>query len=206
MSLKSAFAYVPLSVREDVVKTCYPYIAKLVESGLTTQQALKVIGLQPNYFYQYADKQSSLYLRRLKATNRKAWDLTEGRCIISNKKKTEDFTEAQKSIFYNTNRVILIRKEDRINYILDGLCDFYGMTRQQLRMIYRKKWIRRRRMAMKLLYEIADCALKDITEPMGYKPNTLCTIQTNISVLNEEIFTDHAVKNEYKSILKHLNL
>jgi hypothetical protein len=105
---------------------------------------------------------------------------------------------------------VLIRKEHRIKYVLDGLCEYYGITLAELQHGHLQKWKNRRRIAMKILYQIADCSLKDIPEPLGYKQSLMYNIGNHITILNDEMSNDtkggRELKQEYKAILKHLNL
>jgi len=107
---------------------------------------------------------------------------------------------------------VIIRKQDRIDYILGGICNYYGLT-----MIDFKKYMRipdtfnKKRIAMLILYDIADCSLKDIHYAMGYENKTsLPNIHRHISNLREDISDDtvgnKALKKEYKDILKQLGL
>jgi hypothetical protein len=106
--------------------------------------------------------------------------------------------------------VVLIRKEHRINYVLNGMCEYYGITLAELQHGCLQKWINRRRIAMKILYQIADCSLKDIPEPLGYKLSLMYNIGNHITILNEEMSNNtkagKALLMEYRNILKHLNL
>jgi hypothetical protein len=110
--------------------------------------------------------------------------------------------------------VVLIRKEHRINYVLNGMCEYYGITLDELRLAPQhgpvQKWTNRRRIAMKILYQIADCSLKDIPSPLGYSQNLMYNIGNHITILNEEMSNDtqagKALLMEYNNILKHLNL
>lgn len=102
--------------------------------------------------------------------------------------------------------IVVIRKHDRIAYILSGVCKFYDISLPELRRTYLKKHLLKRRMAMKLLYDIADLRLKEIAAPLGYQPTFLYNINVHVNTLNDEIRHDKDVRKEYEALLEHMNL
>lgn len=104
---------------------------------------------------------------------------------------------------------VIIRKADRINYILSGICDFYGQPREE----FGRKYVRNpqkfnaKRFAMLLLYDIADCTLKDINYALNYSNGTaLVNTHRHIANLRNDIEQKKSLKTEYKKLLNHLKL
>lgn len=65
---------------------------------------------------------------------------------------------------------IIIRKEDRINFIVDGVCKFYDVPKEELlqKKARSSQLYRAKRMVIKLLRDIADCSFKDIRYAFEY--------------------------------------
>ena len=108
---------------------------------------------------------------------------------------------------------VVIRKQDRIDYILNGICDFYGQPRED----FGRKYVRNpqkfnaKRFAMLILYDIADCTLKDINYALNYSNSTaLVNTHTHIANLREDLAKysqgHKELKEEYKRLLNHLKL
>ena len=104
---------------------------------------------------------------------------------------------------------VIIWKKDRIEYILNGLCNYYGIGRDELIRRHKNPMkTNRKRIAVKLLTDVANCTLRDIAESMGR------TSLTSISLLYHEISQDVSpvyygnkdLKKEYSSILEYLGL
>jgi hypothetical protein len=119
---------------------------------------------------------------------------------------------SQKSFkdYFETAPTVIIRKEHVAAYVLVGVCTYYGMTLPQLRSICRKKWLNRRRITMKILYDVGGLRLKEIPSLMGYKESLISNINVHIRDLNSDIYSGtpegNKLKQEYELILKHLNL
>ena len=106
---------------------------------------------------------------------------------------------------------VIIRKKDRGEYIVNGLCGFWGITSNRLKRPSRNNPRHRdqKYIAIHILWEIADFKLKDIADIMGYAPNTAQTIGTirqQIADRLSKINGDSELQKEYSQILKHLNL
>ena len=103
---------------------------------------------------------------------------------------------------------VVIYKQDRINYILDGLCDYYGITRDELNKPVRKlpQKALRKKIATHLLWYVADCKLKDIAIALGYSDKMLYHFGDMRDEIGEMLESDKSFKTEYSQILKHLNL
>jgi len=109
---------------------------------------------------------------------------------------------------------VIIRKQDRINYIVTGACDYWGITREELCKPIPphnfKKGVRKK-MVMHLLYYVADCSLKDVASALGYKSSTSLNYisnakQTVNDCMKPRTFIEKDILAEYKQILKHLQL
>jgi chromosomal replication initiation ATPase DnaA len=101
--------------------------------------------------------------------------------------------------------MIIIRKADRANYIIDGVADFYGVTVEQLKRRTRKR-MNRKRIAMHMLYDIADLSLKDIACYMDYRVLSLPAVYQHISILRDLLESSKECRTEYDEILAHLKL
>ena len=111
----------------------------------------------------------------------------------------------------NIKQRVVIRKEDRGEYILGGLCDFWGCDIDYLRSraINNKRLKEQKQIAIYLLYDVADFRLKDICNVMGYAPKTVHTLtaqREDIAQLLNPKWGDSRLIKEYKAILTHLNL
>jgi chromosomal replication initiation ATPase DnaA len=106
---------------------------------------------------------------------------------------------------------VIIRKADRIAYILSGICDYYNVGIEDFKKYVRRpERLNRKRIAMQILYDIGDCHLKDIAYAMGYDEKSLPTIHGHISTLRDDI-SKHTIgnkelKTEYKNVLNYLKL
>jgi chromosomal replication initiation ATPase DnaA len=105
---------------------------------------------------------------------------------------------------------VLIRKQDRIDYILKGVCDFYGVSLDTLNKPTRStKKVIPRYMAMHLLYDIADCTLKDVTYALGYR-NSVSSVSMHLQEIRDAIdpksYGDMTIKAEYRELLRYLKL
>jgi hypothetical protein len=109
------------------------------------------------------------------------------------------------------NTKVIIRKADRGNYILDGLCDFWGFPRNRFRIpAHNNPRLKDQKgIAIYILYYIADFRLKDICDVMGYAEKTQHTLYTQRDEMADKLskYTgDKKIKEEYQQILKHLQL
>jgi chromosomal replication initiation ATPase DnaA len=106
------------------------------------------------------------------------------------------------------DKIVVIRKKDRIEYILSGICDYYDMRRSDfIKYVRRPERFNRKRIAMQILYDIADCSLKDVRTAMGYSPSTdVSNVQRQIVNLREDLLYNKSLNKEYKNVLNHLKL
>ena len=109
------------------------------------------------------------------------------------------------------NQRVIIRKKDRGEYILNGLCDFWGvdMAYIQRPAHHNPRKRNQKYMAIYMLYNIADFPLKDIADVMGYAHSSLHTMGERRDEIADKlsgINGDKDLINEYNQILKHLQL
>jgi len=95
------------------------------------------------------------------------------------------------------------------DYIINGLCEYYGISKHELRTRRRNKdLVRRRRFAAKLLRTYTKCTLEGIATILGYKSHR--TILYHIGNIDEQLSKNYygyvETKTEYKLLLKHLKL
>ncbi len=115
---------------------------------------------------------------------------------------------------------VIIRKKDRGEYILNGLCNYWDISRHDLlkpaiippshhgrgnRYSPLKK---RKYLAVYMLYYIADFQYKDIADVLGYSPKTMYHM-TAMRDYIADLLSDNGdalLKKEYSQILKYLQL
>ena len=112
------------------------------------------------------------------------------------------------------NLLVTNKRADKSNilpseYIIKGLCDYYGINKHELRARHRNgNLIRRRRFAAKLLKTYTKCTLQQIATILGYKCHG--TIKHHLGNIEEQLSKDYygyvEAKTEYKQLLKHLKL
>lgn len=94
-------------------------------------------------------------------------------------------------------------------YIIDGVCDFYGIDRNYLRTYHRNKnLVERRRMAIRLLHLYTDCNLNQIAKLVGLRNHAtvLHHIKQADLLLSKEFYGNDEIKRTYKQLLNHLKL
>lgn len=104
---------------------------------------------------------------------------------------------------------VIMRKQDRIDYILNGLCQYYDITKEELlRRARTDKRYKRKRIAVKILRDIADCSFKDIKYAFNNtSENTIWFIHHYISEdLESNLSVNMAIKKEYADVLKSMGL
>lgn len=104
---------------------------------------------------------------------------------------------------------VIMRKQDRIDYILNGLCKYYDITKEELlRRARTDKRYKRKRIAIKILRDIADCSFKDIKYAFhNTAENNIWIIHRNISEdLESNLSVNMAIKKEYAEVLNFLGL
>jgi chromosomal replication initiation ATPase DnaA len=108
-------------------------------------------------------------------------------------------------------RKVVIRKQDRIDYILNGVADYYKTSVADIISYKRKKsLVNRKRLTIKLLYDVADCTLKDITYALGYCDDNFYSVYSHLKDIREDISaptTDgRLLKQEHDNIINFLNI
>jgi len=109
------------------------------------------------------------------------------------------------------DRKVVIRKQDRIDYILTGVADYYQTSISDIKSRRRsKRLINRKRLTIKLLYDVADCSLKDISSALGYCDDNLYSVYSHLKDVREDMSSPltegKKLKTEYNNLLNHLNL
>lgn len=104
-----------------------------------------------------------------------------------------------------------LTKADSIaaEYIIRGLCGYYGIDKHELRIRHRNSnLVRRRKFAAKLLRTYTDCTLEQMASILGYRNHA--TILYHLKVIDEQLSNNFygyvETKTEYKQLLKHLKL
>ena len=103
---------------------------------------------------------------------------------------------------------VIMKKQDRIDYILNGLCDYYSIPMDRLvcdaRSTERSK---RKRIAVKILRDVADCSLKDIQYIYGHTDES-CIFQIYQKVQDDldPRYGNKEVREEYKNVLQYLGI
>lgn len=107
----------------------------------------------------------------------------------------------------DVSKRVIIKKQDRLDYIMDNSALFFNITRDQLKArVKAEEGRHRKKMVMKILSEIADCSHWDISEAFG--GNSQSAVWHNISTLNEDMDTEYGkeIKKTYNNLLSYLNL
>ncbi len=100
---------------------------------------------------------------------------------------------------------VIIRKPDRIEYILSGIESYYDIDRTELLKKGRTpERYKRKSFAVKILRDIADCSFKDIKNIYGNSSeNSAWVIHQKIS---DDIVFNNSVRKEYNNILTSMGL
>jgi len=104
---------------------------------------------------------------------------------------------------------VIIRKKDRIDYILNGICWYYKITMDEfMRRARTELRYKRKRFAVKILRDVADCSLKDIRFAFNNKSDAaIWYIYTAITEdLDSNPDCNKSLKREYAEILTSLGL
>jgi chromosomal replication initiation ATPase DnaA len=109
------------------------------------------------------------------------------------------------------NTRVIIRRQDRIDYVLNGVCEYYGIRKDRFCSYVRNYTaVNRKKIAMKIMYDVADLRLKDIAYAMNYKVGSEHCVWDHIRNLNEDLQANNNngkhLNAEYNKVLKHLNL
>ena len=100
---------------------------------------------------------------------------------------------------------VLISKEDRIDFVLSGICAFYGITLSELKKRARNpRKTLRKKIAIKILRDIADVRLIDCMFALGGKSES--AIWQLYDSISEDLCGITEIKTEYESVRKYLRV
>jgi chromosomal replication initiation ATPase DnaA len=101
--------------------------------------------------------------------------------------------------------VVILKKQDRISYLLKGICEYYDISLDELQRRARKpEKTKRKRLAVKLLYDIGDCRYGDITIALGGTSGA--AMWALLDRVNDDLGYDKELLEEYNDILKYLRV
>lgn len=105
---------------------------------------------------------------------------------------------------------VIIYKKDRINYIIEGVCHFYNLPKEE---VLKKKarspeLYTAKRMLIKLLRDVADCSFKDIRYAFTYgdEANGWMIYSKLSEDLDAGGTINKEIKQEYADLLKSMEL
>jgi chromosomal replication initiation ATPase DnaA len=106
---------------------------------------------------------------------------------------------------------VILKRQDRVNYVLNGVCQFYNVSPQTLGARYRNtKLYDRKRIAVKALRDIADVTLFEVQMAFGANTPSQWSIWKCYDSINEDLSKGHnqnkELKAEYESLLKYLGV
>jgi chromosomal replication initiation ATPase DnaA len=109
----------------------------------------------------------------------------------------------------DSNTKVIIRKADRIEFILSGMCNYYDITRDELLKKARTpEKYKRKAYVVKLLRDIADLSFKEIKWIYGNTgENSVWVIHSRITeAIDSRCDFDALARKEYKKILNFLEI
>jgi chromosomal replication initiation ATPase DnaA len=104
---------------------------------------------------------------------------------------------------------VIMKRQDRIDYVLNGMCRYYNIRMETLlhpaRTRVRDK---RKRIAIKLLRDIADVSFKEIKYAFGCNSEGgIYQIYSNISDdLSTDVSVTRHIRKEYDNIIEFLGV
>ncbi len=104
---------------------------------------------------------------------------------------------------------VIIHKKDRVDYILNGVCDYYGITKGELcHYCKNPKKILRKKIAITLLRDVATCSFQDMLNVMNYKDVDALYFLYNSakSAFDPNYYGNRDTIEEYLNVIKHLEL
>jgi chromosomal replication initiation ATPase DnaA len=101
---------------------------------------------------------------------------------------------------------LILKKDDRIRYVMDTICDYYGVNQATLVKRYRDShYALRKKLTIKLLRDIADITYQDVGDALGMTQEASQISYTEINeILQEDTYGNKELKQEYKTLLKYL--
>lgn len=104
---------------------------------------------------------------------------------------------------------LIIKRQDRIDYIINGVCEFFDITLDELKSRRRNPdKYNRKRMAIKVLHDYGDISFRVISETFnGNSPSSMFLAYEGISLdVDPDTYGNKEVKKQYNDLLKHLKL
>jgi len=95
------------------------------------------------------------------------------------------------------------------DWLMDGICEYYGITRRELQTYRRQKEIvSRKKLTCRILYLYSDRTLAQVAELVGYTNHaTVLHHLKNIEKdLSAEYYGNDDIKKTYSQLLNHLKL
>ena len=102
-----------------------------------------------------------------------------------------------------------MRRQDRIDYVMNGICDYYKITKDKLiKGATSGKRFRIKRIAVKILRDIADISYKEIAYTFNVTslPGIWHILMDMTEDLNDRTSATKEIREEYKNVVKYLNL
>jgi chromosomal replication initiation ATPase DnaA len=95
--------------------------------------------------------------------------------------------------------IVILKMDDRINYVIQKTCEYFEVSRGFLLKQHRnEELITRKRLTIKLLRDVADCNFKNIGFAIG---NGLNHCLTNYTIITEQMYSDKKIKKMYDEIV-----
>jgi chromosomal replication initiation ATPase DnaA len=97
--------------------------------------------------------------------------------------------------------------QQQSDYILDGVCDFWEISRKEL-LKKNNVTARRRRYAAALMRDYASMSQEDMASVLGYEnhSNLNTSLKRLDEKMSEESWGDSRMRAIYKNLIKYLNL
>ena len=100
---------------------------------------------------------------------------------------------------------LVIHKKDRIDYILNGMAELYGVSRKDIYARRRNTDLARRKaIAIKLLVDVADCTLQEICDT--FQTSSKQALSSSYLNFNDDLVSIREVRAEYEKVINHLGL
>lgn len=105
---------------------------------------------------------------------------------------------------------VIFKRRDVINYVLDKICDYYDIPLDELtdRKARDTASFKRKRMAITILRNEAECSYKDIQASFKYgdEANTWFIRQNMTDDLNSNSSCNRELKQEYADVVKFIGV
>ena len=102
---------------------------------------------------------------------------------------------------------LVIKRQDRIDYIMAGVCNYFKITPDDIKKLrYTKKAVPRR-LAVKILRDIADITFEEIGATLNLTSGSTFNQYTAVSCdLDRNNYGNTELKRTYKELLERLDL